>query len=511
MAISAVTPRDRLTRLVDLGRKTLRYWWLVALFAVVGGALSLVFAIKRPKSYQSEAVLSYDEKIKSSVLTNRQQEVDRNIGERYRELLLARVQLAKVIADPKLNAFSSEKDADLAIDKLRQAIKFTAPGGNTFHILYTDGDPARAQAVTAKLTALLREKDDAMRNESAQATVQFALQQKSDAIAELQKRQQALAEFLAAHPEFAADPAAQNGGGEGAAVRAVHTAKAATATNTNSRLYALERQRQRLQARLDAPPDAPPIHIPAPQSPEKIAAEAAVTDAEREVKSAQRDLDDALSKYTDKHPAVVNAQKRVADAQAKLRHAQAAADAVPSADTEVAPATPADRTKLQKQLNDIESQIADEQKRAGGKGDTGKADTTTNWVVKLETTHADLRRAVAEQGETVDYLSESARRAQMNANERRDDQAGGLSVVDPANKPVRPTGPGKTIFLLAGMILFLALGTGLAIGLAVIDDRLYRRADIDQLGVAVLAVIPPPEKPIKRAAYVRKEARKEAA
>jgi capsular polysaccharide biosynthesis protein len=512
MAISAITPRDRLTRLVDLGRKTLRYWWLVAVFAVVGGAVSLVFAVKRPKSFQSEAVLSYDEKIKQSVLTNRQQEVDRNIGERYRELLLARVQLAKVIADPKLNAFAKEKDPELAIDRLRQAIKFTAPGGNTFHILYTDSDPVRAQAVTAKLTELLREKDDAMRNESAQATVQFALQQKNDAIAELQKRQQALAEFLAAHPEFAADPNQGNAGGEGAAVRLVHTKNAATATNTNSRLYALERQRQRLQARLDAPPDAPPIHIPAPQSPEKIAAEAQVTDAERELKAAQRDLDDALSKYTDKHPTVVNAQKRVADSQAKLRHAQAAADAVPSADTEVAPATPADRSKLQKQLNDIESQIADEQKRSGGKGDTAQVDKTTNWVVKLETTHADLRRAVAEQGVSVDYLSESARRAQMNANERRDDQAGGLSVVDPANKPVRPSGPGKTIFLLAGMILFLALGSGLAVGMAVIDDRLYRRADIDQLGVAVLAVIPPPLKAAKHGHRPRKEVvRKEAA
>jgi capsular polysaccharide biosynthesis protein len=70
---------------------------------------------------------------------------------------------------------------------------------------------------------------------------------------------------------------------------------------------------------------------------------------------------------------------------------------------------------------------------------------------------------------------------------------------------VRPSGPGKTIFLLAGMVLFLSLGVALAVALAVIDDRLYRRADIDQLGIAVLAVIPPPEdhkaaKPLKEAA-----------
>jgi hypothetical protein len=79
----------------------------------------------------------------------------------------------------------------------------------------------------------------------------------------------------------------------------------------------------------------------------------------------------------------------------------------------------------------------------------------------------------------------------MDANQKLAEQGGRLAVVDPAFKPARPTGPGKTIFLLAGMVLFLTLGLSLAVGLAVIDDRLYRRADLDQLGVAVLAVIPP--------------------
>ena len=45
---------------------------------------------------------------------------------------------------------------------------------------------------------------------------------------------------------------------------------------------------------------------------------------------------------------------------------------------------------------------------------------------------------------------------------------------------------------LAYASLFLSLGLSLAVGLAVIDDRLYRRVDLDALGIAVLAVIPPP-------------------
>ena len=489
MALSPVTPRDRLQRLADLGAKTLRYWWLVALFAVVGGALSLAFAFLSPRHYQSWATLFYQERIQSSLLSNREEVVQRNIGDRYRELLLARAQLEQIINDPQLNPFPNVTDPDLAIDKLRNAIRFESRGANAFRINYTDGDPDRAKAVTERLTKLLEDKDEALRNDQAQATVSFATQQKEEAGAELRKREQALAEFLAKHPEFVQDP---NQPAEGASIRAIRNQN--KGQTGNPRLYALERQRVRIQARLEASPDSPPIRVPAPPSPEKVAAEAAVNDAQRELASAQRELEDALSKYTDKHPAVVNAKDRVAEAQQRLRHAQAAVP--PDVETPVAPATPADRTKLQKQLADLESQIAEEEKRSAttNKAAATAADATTNWVVQLETQHADLRRAVNEQRERVQSLADSVFRAQMDANTKLADNGGRLTVVDPAFKPGRPTGPGKTIFLLAGMVLFLSLGGGLALGLAVIDDRLYRRADIDQLGLAVLAVIPPAER-----------------
>ena len=268
----------------------------------------------------------------------------------------------------------------------------------------------------------------------------------------------------------------------------------------NPRLDALERQRARIQARLDAPPDAPPVRIPAPPSPEKIAADAAVTDAQRELNGAQRELEDALSKYTDKHPTVIAAQQKVTAAQQKLRHAQASVP--PDTEAAIAPATPADRTKLQKQLQELEGQIADEQKR--GKGDGSTLDASAKRLVDLEADYAKLKHDVDEARDAAEGAAESARRAAMDSDQKLKEQ-GRLNVIDPANKPVRPSGPGKTIFLLAGMVLFLSLGIALAVALAVIDDRLYRRADIDQLGIAVLAVIPPPED-VKHAAKALKEA-----
>jgi uncharacterized protein involved in exopolysaccharide biosynthesis len=489
MAVAAMTPRDKLNRLVDLGRKTTRYWWLVAVFAMVGAALTLAFVLVRPKKYQSYAVLFYQERIQTSLLSNREEQVQRNIGDRYRELLLARAQLSQIVADPKLNPFPDESDSDVSIDKLRQQVRLEARGANAFRITFTDSDPERAKGVVEKLTKMLQEKDEFLRNEQAKATVAFALTQKESATTELATAELALAQFLAKHPEFAQDAiqASASGtvAGEGASIRAVRE-KNSKAPAGNPRLYALERQKRRIQARLDAPPDAPPIRIPSPPSPEKAAAEAEVGAARNELVAGNRELTEALTQYTEQHPAVKRARDRIAAGQARLKRAQAAVP--PDVETAVAPRSEADREKLRKELSALDTLISNEQKRDGK---SEAVDTSKDWVVQLETEHTKLRREVTEQRERGESLGDSVFRAQMDANQKLAEAGGRLSVVDPAFKPIKPSGPGKTLMMIAGMALFVVLGSGLAVGMAVIDDRLYRRSDLESLGISVLAVIPP--------------------
>ena len=486
MALPPITPRDQVQRLLDLGRKTGRYWWLIALFAVVGGGLSLAFAMTRPRNFQSWAILFYQERIQSQLLSpGREEQAQRNIGERYRELLLARHQLDQIIVDPALDPFPQEKDPDVKIDKLRLAVRLEAHGANVFHIVFTDSDPARAKRVTDKLTKMLQDKDESLRNEQAAATVAFVTDQQENARDELKKREKAYNEFLAKHPEFVQD--ANSTMADGASIRSLRSTKQPVITG-NSRLVTLERQRARIQASLDAPPGAVIPATPAPRTPERVAAEAAVQDAQRELTAARRELEDANSKYTDIHPAVLKARERVEAANLRLRQREAAIP--PEAAPVLRVNTEEDRAKLQRELQQIEAQIAAEQTKTGKPVDNSVGDTTS-WVVRLESEHSELRRAVTEQRERVQSLADSAFRAQMDANEKLAEQGGRLAVISPAEKPAHPSGPGKTIFLAAGMILFLTLGLSLAVGLAVIDDRLYRRADLERLGVTVLAVIPP--------------------
>ena len=475
----------------------MRYWWLVGVFAVAGGALSLMFATKRPKSFQSWSTIFYQERIQSSLLSpNREEMVSRNIGDKYRELLLARPQLIQIIEDPKLNPYPRVKDPDEAIESLRQAIKLQTRGGNAFRIVYTDVDADRAKAVTEKLTRLLQDKDEELRNKQARETVEFATKQKEDAEIELKKRRAALAQFLSEHPEFAADPnSAQS---EGAGIRARQNTQLQgqkALTVEQQKLLDYERQRQRIMTRLNAPADAPPVRIAAPPSPERTAALSVLNDAERELGAARREVESAEGKYGPKHPTVLNAQKRLEAAQEAHRRAKAAVP--PEEEIAVAPASPQDRTRLQKQLADLEAQIAKLRDAKPGSAPAPGETDTSSWIVKLETDHAELRRAVAEQNERVSSLAQGVFRSELDARQKLAEAGGRLSLIDPAFKPVKPAGPGKKIFLMAGMVLFLGMGLAIAVILAVIDDRLYRRSDLDQLGITVLGVIPPAPKPAK--------------
>jgi uncharacterized protein involved in exopolysaccharide biosynthesis len=494
------TPRDRLGRLGDFGKKALRYWWLVPAFLVVGAALSVFFAMRVKPKYQSWSVIFYQERISTSTMLGRQAEqVQRNIGDRYREMLLARNLLVQVIEDPKVNPLPkvvAAEGVDVAVDELRQAIKFEAKGTSAFRVIYTDSTREGAQAVTDRLTKLLQKAEEDMRRTQALATADFAQTQKEQAGTELKVREKALAEFLAKHPEFAQD--AGGASTEGAGIRKIKDSGGGAATTSgNPKIYALERQRQRVIARLNAKPDG--SGTPAPRkkdpTPEQQAAIQVVAEAERDYQSKQRELESTQAKFTEKHPSVVKAREDVTAALQRLRRAQAAVPADADEPVIVAPATAEDRDALQKELTQLEGQIADAQRASSNNGNNpgsaSKISDATNWVVKLETEHTDLRRGVAEQREKVESLADSVFRAQIDANQQLAEQGTRLSIVDPAFKPLKPMGKGRTLIVLAGVFLFGMMGTALALGLALIDDRIYRRADLENLEmVSLLAVIP---------------------
>lgn len=474
--------------------------------------LSFLFASSRPKQYTSTAVLYYQERIQTSLLQNRDvSSMNRNIGERYRELLLARSSLIEIVRNPEVNPLPDVLEADgedAAVEELRMNVAFRPRGANTFVIGYTDVDPDRAKKVTEELTRLLRAKAAAVKIESAQATANFAAQLRSEAIDELRTRQRALTEFLVAHPEFVMDAAGGGMTAEGAGIRASQerpraTQPGAVAPNI---LQALERQRARIRARIENP--TAPVPVPEPprnrtRTAAQQAADAKVAEVEREVAGASRALEDAQSKYTDRHPDVQKARDNLASAQQRLKAAKAAVP--PDADGGPAPdpvaALPADPAALRRELEQIERQIAAERARQRGAAPDAAAGAASavaaaaasaaSSVVKLEDDYQRLKLDVDEQKERVDSLADSAFRTQMEAQQRAAEQGESLSIVDPAFRPLFPTGKPKKALVMTGVVVFTLMGVVVALGLALLDDRVYRRRDLESLPeVRVLASIP---------------------
>lgn len=507
MAIGTQTPRDKFDQLIAFVRRTLRYWWLIAIITFIGGVLAVAFALSQKPSYLSEAKIFYNERIQSSVLQGRDYGVNtKNLGYQYQEMLLSRTNMIRVIEEldlyPKVRA---KQGIDAAIEEFKKHAAFKVRGVGMFNISFLSQNAEEAQKGTSLMVNILLEEDERVRREQASATMNFLLDQKAKINKELDKRQRELAKFLSDHPEFALDTAAGGASTPGASIRGQAAQKSGAQTSASMplpddmdpRLVALERQRRRIRDRLAAPddPNAGPR-----KTPEQIEAERLVQEAEGELKRAQRVLEERLSSLQPAHPDVVRAQSEVAAAQQRVQRAKAQ---VPPA---LPRAEPIDRNALQEELRNIEREIANVKAKIRQEqgaepiieGDDGTPEIPEeeNWVVALETEYARLAQGVEEQRKRLESTDASLSRAEISASQQMAEQGAVLTIIDPANLPTLPQGKGRALLAAAGTAVFILLGTMLALALALIDDRIYGAGDLERLAIAPVAVVIP--RPRKR-------------
>lgn len=488
----SLTPRDQIERILDILRRATRYMWLVVVVTVVGGGLSVLFALSRPQQFESETVLLYREMISQSVLQGREIMQSNNVlSARYKEMLLARSNLVEVIRKFKLFPDLVEDEGEVsASDELRTRVSFRDKGAGTFRIAYKGDTPEEAKAVTQFLADRLKTEDNKIRRQQAEVTKDFLVAEKDEATNDLKERERALAQFLARHPEFVEDGAGGAGGGTGAGIRAAKKAAASGGGGGDPKLGALERQRRRIVARL-ANPDAPvPVVREAAPEPGEL------REARRDLENATRSLQEKVSQFTDKHPDVVAARKQLEEAQQRLRRVEAGLPA--ASDEDPVPAGPVDRAALQRDLEKVEREIAAYRARKGEAAPTPKSSVADD-VVSLETEWAAVNRAVEEGRERVQTLEGRVFTADIQASSEFA-SAAALTVIDEAYLPPKPAGKPRKLLAIAGTAAFAGLGLVLALGLALIDDRVYRRSDLDRLGFAPVLIVVPSERKGRRRA-----------
>lgn len=478
---------DHLDAVVKLLKRSLRYAWVVAIIAVLGGGVAAVAVKMRQLKFQSQAVLYYQEGLQWNL--NGEATGSRKMGARLKEMLLARQRLQKVIEE--LGLFQHMvRDGKLgdAVEELRSAITFRVNEGDTYVLSYLGDSAPEAQQVTAKLTETLIEENMRLRAEQAEIAKGFLDAERKRNEDNLRGKELERARFLAKHPEFAQEQV--GGPAPGASIRATTRrgvdAAAAPAAG-DSALTALRREEERLKHQISSPAEVPARA----KDPVLVAAK---NDAESRLAAAKRDLADKRARFTDQHPDVRAADASVRDATAALARANDAlktSDQMPSEVIEIEP-----RAALEARLSQVQQDIRDYQRRHGKEAtqtpdEPASSNDAAQRIVAVETEWTRLNREVEEARDRFQQLDTRQFMATMTASSLTNGQAAQILVIDPAYLPSKPNGLSTTRFVAAGVAAALGAGMCLALLLGLLDDRLLDRNDLEKLGLApVLIEVP---------------------
>jgi uncharacterized protein involved in exopolysaccharide biosynthesis len=498
------TLRDQLDRILTIIARAARFWVWAGLVVVLGTGAALVFAVTRPRVYQSETLILYRQGIRSSDLGGPDAEGGdpaRKLGLKLKEMVLSRTSLEKIVDEMKLYPkIVDDRGLVDAVDEMRKHIAFRVKDGDTFGLSFEGENAERVQLVTARLAQTLLSENTRSNEHQAEVTKQFLDAEQERADTELKEKETNLAKFLAKHPEFAKETAS-NAGGAGTAIRATQAAQEAKkAKPTDATLLALEREASRIQERLGMPTTLK--RKSAPEIDPKLLAEKQA--AEADVQAAQKDVAEKLAQFTEQHPDTRAAKVRLKIAQERLRHvsdaiAQQSASQLAKQQAENADEGTIDRAALERELTKVNGDIA-AYKSKKRREDDGPTAGSSGWIVALETEWTRLNREVAEARERNQQLQDKQFRASMQESAASSGHDAQMVIVDPAYRPTHPAKTSRSVIAAAGLAVSIVFAIGLALGCALLDDRLYDRVDVERLALGpLLGVVPrAPRKQRKR-------------
>jgi hypothetical protein len=384
-----------------------------------------------------------------------------------------------------------------AVQALRGHIR--AKSQNDTFVMSFDGDsPDMVFAVMNHLMGRLEEENGRLRGARTVSTRQFLAGEKRQAEQELESHEQALAAFLASHPEFAQDSRTQDNRAlaAGASVRAAERERVRTPANPQEQtLLALTRQADRLSRELRSPGEpatAPSVSLKPTSDPEY---EAALAQASGELNSAQRELSDRRSMFTEQHPDVIAASQKVHQAAAKLLRVRSREPAATQPLPEFNPAQPMGaerRAALEAEMARVQAQIA--LSRAGRSGTLRNASAETsegNRIVALETEWSSLNRSVADARDRHGQLQEKLFAATMLASAEVTGHANQLVVLDAPYRPTRPSKHGPRTTSAVVLVAVLMSGFSLAVLRVLMDVKVHDEFDLTRLDFCRLGHVVP--------------------
>ncbi|MFD1952557.1 GumC family protein [Sphingomonas arantia] len=439
-----------------------RRWWLIVP-VLLGFAIAIGAVLLTTPSYQSSSTLLIaSQQIPTSVMPAAQANyADERIA-KIRQQIMSRVALGQIVSTMGLYPEERRRlPLDNVIAQMRQAISVDlvgtngsagpAPNGSTiaFRLSFTYRDPAQAQAVTERLTAMFLNADKQLRTEQAAGTAAF-LGRRADELREqlvtmAGKRREIEARYAGALPDQVA-MSAQSGAGLRAEVSRI-----------DAEQQGLQQQNGLLAAR----------------GQEIAATPRQGTDA---LRRAEERLNQLTSVYADDFPDVVAAREAVAR-QAELVRSQPA----PTGSGAIAAEVAAGRSRIG-MLAERRSGLV--RSISGMEHKTSLAPQASYELNNLERDYTSLQMRYQD-------IREKQLEAQVAANLQSEDKGERFSVVDAPSLPNDPLGPDRLTRIAAGIIAGLGAGMVALLAWEILTGAIHGEGGVIQsMGALPLVSVP---------------------
>jgi polysaccharide biosynthesis transport protein len=220
-----------------------------------------------------------------------------------------------------------------------------------------------------------------------------------------------------------------------------------------------------------------------------------LNDLRRRLEAARALLADAKERYSPEHPDRIRLERQVADLEAQLAAEPAASGPAPGAATAAAAPMEADNpafVQIQAQVSATRNELSalvGEMAKLHARADEYQRNITLS--PQVEKQYRELSRDY--ENARVKYAE--IRSKQVEAKTAQDleaDRKGErFTLIDPPLPPEEPIRPNRPMIFIAGFILSLGLAAGLLWYLEMMDSSVRGRRDLfDLTGIAPLALVP---------------------
>jgi len=472
-----------------------KYWWILPLAVVCGGALGLGTTFFLPKRFTSQSrVQIHEQSVSAEVVKPVLTEATGVRLASMQETILSRTQLQAIIE--KFGLYPSDREKmhmeDL-VERLRHAIEVTPPDttlGQTtrqlpgFYINVTFDNPQIAQRICSEVTGKFMEQNAKYMNGESTKAVEFLTQQADDAKRKLDEQDGKLAEFKQKFMGSLPDQ-------QQTSLGLLTTMNSQLEANTQA-LSRAQQEKAMDESLLQSQLASWKVVKGSGTAPETL---------ETQLSGLQEQLSVLESRYTPEHPDVIKTKNQIE--QLKKRMAQAPKNDPAPAVAQGSEIEPPQVQQLRARLKQDEMSIVDLTKHQNQiQGQINVLQGRLQLTPAVEQQFKELTRNYQSASEFYNDLLKRRDSAAVARDMTRQQEGEQFSLEDPPSLPMTPSFPKKAIFAGGGLAGGLALGLGLLYLLAAMDASMHTERDVEAcLKLPVLTMVPTMD-PAGRAGHI---------